>query len=305
MTSRSAAPAPPAGDHALALAWGAWTELGVSGWTATHGRWAIDPEPVVFLVAFLGDRDPRLRDETTDWCVAHWRFLSKARLKSLARRFPAVALGGFGEFAATVSAHAPVSWPGAGRPRAWVPTGRSELPPLERPSLAWLRLRAAFGIGARSEILRVLLSGPDRAMTLTGLADATSYTKRNVTDAADALHRAGLLAAVREGNRLNYRLARRAALEALLGSLPDIRPDWVAVVRVAMELVSLEDTLVRATPRTAAVKVAQTLQRIQPDLTALRLALPGAEPATPAGWSARRDAANRVLAGWAHGQWPV
>lgn len=29
-------------DHGVALAWGAWAELGVSGWTATHQSWASD-----------------------------------------------------------------------------------------------------------------------------------------------------------------------------------------------------------------------------------------------------------------------
>lgn len=34
-------------DRALALAWGAWAELGVSGWASTHGNWAVDPEPLI------------------------------------------------------------------------------------------------------------------------------------------------------------------------------------------------------------------------------------------------------------------
>ena len=88
---------PPSGtliDQAVALAWGAWTELGVSGWTATHRDWAVDPEPLVLFTGRLGDTDPRLRDEATDWCVQHWRYVSKTRLKNLQRRQPVADAGG-------------------------------------------------------------------------------------------------------------------------------------------------------------------------------------------------------------------
>ena len=70
-------------DDALALAAGAWSELGVSGWISSHADWAIDPEPLILFTVWLGDADPRLRDESTDWCVQNWRFISKARLKNL------------------------------------------------------------------------------------------------------------------------------------------------------------------------------------------------------------------------------
>ena len=93
-------------DQSLALAWGAWTQLGVSGWTSTHGDWAVDPEPLILFTAWLGDADPRLRDEATDWCVQNWRHISKARLKNLLREQPDDVAAAFGEFGATVAAHA-------------------------------------------------------------------------------------------------------------------------------------------------------------------------------------------------------
>ena len=54
------------------LCWGAWSELGVSGWSRTHMTWAIDPEPLIVFTA-IADLDPRLRDEALDWCIRNSR----------------------------------------------------------------------------------------------------------------------------------------------------------------------------------------------------------------------------------------
>lgn len=89
---------------------------------------------------------------------------------------------------------------------------RSTLPPLDRPSLVWLRLRAMFGLGARTEILPYLLSRTGGAVSVAQLADATGYTKRNVAEACETLERAGVLAVRSVANRFYYYLARRAAL---------------------------------------------------------------------------------------------
>lgn len=40
---------------------------------------AISPEPLILFTAGLGDADPRLRDEATDWCVRYGRYVSAAR----------------------------------------------------------------------------------------------------------------------------------------------------------------------------------------------------------------------------------
>jgi hypothetical protein len=181
MTSKPRHPPDSVTRQALLLAAGCWAELGVSGWTASHGDWAIDPEPLIIFTAWMRDRDPRLRDESTDWCIRNWRHVSKARLKTLLQTQPPETLDAFGEFAATVGKHAGVTWPNATSPRRYTVTGRSNLPSLERPSLAWLRIRSTFGLSTRAEILRCLLSS-DRAMSTRALATATAYTKRTVVE---------------------------------------------------------------------------------------------------------------------------
>jgi hypothetical protein len=92
-------------EHALDLVWSLWAELGVSGWTRRHVSHAIDPEPLILFTAFLGDADPRLRDEATDWCIAYGRYVSAARLRNLLIGEESTVREAFGEFAATVNAH--------------------------------------------------------------------------------------------------------------------------------------------------------------------------------------------------------
>lgn len=300
-------PAETFAEQALTLAWGAWAELGVSGWasTSTHRTWAIDPEPLILFTAFLGDRDPRLRDEATDWCVRNWRFVSKTRLKNLLRSQPEAVRGAFGEFAATVGAHAGITWPGATEPRSYTVTGRSTLPPLDRPSLVWLRLRAMFGLGARTEILRYFLSRATRPASVAGLATATGYTKRNVAEECETLERAGVLAVRSLANRFYYSLARRSELERFVGALPDVRPDWTAMLNIARELVGLEQQVGLAPQRTLPVKVRQTLRRIEDDLAEFDIEPPSEDVRGENLWPTVRRLGIYHLGAWSLGEWPA
>lgn len=303
-TSRRRRPAATFAEQSLALASGAWRELGVSGWTSSHGDWAVDPEPLILFTAALGDADPRLRDEATDWCVRNWRHVSKARLKNLLREQPDGVQEAFGEFAATVGAHAGIIWPGGTRPRPYAVTGRSTLPRLDQPSVAWLRLRAMFGVGARAEILRRFLSTNGGLMSVAALASATSYTKRNVAEECDTLERAGVLAVRVRGNRFYYSLARRAELEAFVGELPGIRPNWSAMLNITRELVALEKRAENVAPKTFPVHVRKTLRLIEDDLYELDIEPPPENTQGADLWPTVRQLGFTHLGAWSIGQWP-
>ncbi len=304
-TSRSRKPAATLTQQALALAAGAWAELGVSGWTTTHGDWAIDPEPLMLFTAWLGDRDPRLRDEATDWCTQNWRLVSRTRLKNLLRVQPADVHDAWGEFAATIEQHAAVNWPGATTPRRYTVTGRSTMPPLARPSLIWIRLRAMFGVGARSEILRCLLATEGNGgMSVARLAIAAGFTKRNVADECDTLQRAGVLSVRSSGNRFSYSLARRTELEAFVGELPAIRPSWSAMLTVARELVTLEEAATNLSSRTLPVRVRKTLRLIDDDLAELDIDRSFDNIPGPDLWGVVHDLAMVNLGEWSLGTWP-
>lgn len=295
-------PVPTFLDQGLALAWGSWAELGVSGWTATHQDWAIDPEPLVVFTAFLADADPRLREEATDWCIRNWRHISKTRIKNLVADQQAEVQEAFGALSATVSTHAGIAWPHQTEARQFTVTGRSTAPQLHQPSMVWLRLRALFGLGARAEILRYFLT-TDTAprASVAAIATAIQYTKRNVADECDALADAGMLAVRTVRNRFVYALAKRIELESLVAPLPPIRPNFATILDVAREMIQLERQVESSAVRTLPVKARKTLDRIELDLDEL-----GIEPPIATGsdlWPAMQQLGTDTLAAWSLGRW--
>jgi hypothetical protein len=289
-------------DHQLSLIWGAWSELGVSGWQRTHGDWAVDPEPLIIATAALEDDDPRLRDEALDWCISQWRYVSRVQLKNLLRGQPGHVQEAWGPFAATVTEHAGVNWPRATEAIAYQTTGKTVLDSMDRPSRSWLRLRGMFGLGARTEILRFFLSGHRRA-TVATIAEHARYAKRVVADECDTLQKAGVLQSQQVANRFYYRLNRSSALAEFVGEVAPIRPDWTALFRVTSELVALERSAERVSNDALMVEAHRVAKSLEADLDALCIEdLPElTEPGDY--WPAVRDFAERYMGAWAKGKW--
>jgi hypothetical protein len=286
----------------VALVWGAWVELGVRGWQRTHRDWAVDPEPLIIRTALLGDADPRLRDEALDWCVHYWRYVSRVRLRNLLREQSAESLDQWGEFAATVNKHSKANWPHASEEIRYTITGRSSLGSMDQPSRAWLRLRAVFGLGARTEILRYFLSG-HRLGSVATIASRVGYAKRNVADECDSLQKAGVLKKRQVGNRFYYTLVRATELQDFVGSLAPYRPDWAALFEVTSALVALEVSAGTMPVDVITVEAFRVAQLLDEPLDSL-----GIEDRPPLTlpddyWPAVRDFAQRHLSAWSAGQW--
>lgn len=301
MTS-SAKPSRPCSSGIFDLAWGAWSELGISGWGRTHQGWLIDPEPLIILTAVLGDGDPRLRDGASGWCRTHRPYVSRARLRNLARR---------------VAPHAGRSMEGletaidrltAGRSvRSTVPrlAGERAKPStvrLDRPSLVSLRLRAICGLGARTEILRIFLDPIRRDLTVADLTELSGYTKRSVGDDCEILHRAGVLDVRTAGNRFHYSMAKRSELISLVGRLPTISPDWTALMSFLVRLLTLEGQEAKAGADTQMVEAHKAVRELGPELHRLALRPPDGlvgQDLVPAfrAWAAK------VVDAWASGRW--
>jgi len=290
-------------DHSVGLASSAWAELGVSGWARAHDDWAVDPEPLILFTAWLGDTDPRLRDEATDWCIHNWRYVSKVRLRNLLRDESDEVRESFGEFAATVNAHAGVAWPKATEARVYQVTGRSSGPQLERPSMVWLRLRAMFGLGARTEILRYFLSSDQGTRSVAKIAESAGYMKRNVAEECETLERAGVLAVRSVRNRFYYSLARKRELRAFVGEFPSVIPQWSSVLRIASELVKLDRDADRLSQRVFAVNAHRTLNTLFDALDEIGIEGPE-EREGPAFGPAVQEWAAELLSQWASGRWP-
>lgn len=223
----------------LSRAWTQWIALGVDA-VGERNDAVVDPEALVALTAELGDADARLRDVSTDWCVAYGRYVNGSRLKQVVRELgtPPEAIG---EYVATVAAAGGPAWPMATQPRPdYVSRGKARLDSaLPKPRLR-IRLRAAFGVNARADVLAALLVAPENGLSVADLARKTRFTKPNVAFAVDALVLAGLLEARAVGNE--RRVTSIRAGEILPGLRPPVeQPDWVAQFGVALEVLRFED----------------------------------------------------------------
>ncbi len=225
--------------HALEFCTGVWVELGVSGWERTHQRWMIDAENLIVWTSRISIYDPRLRDEALDWCIHNWKHISQVRLRNIVSTQSLEDVEKWASFAGTVNKHASISWPFAGESISYNVTGKSRLRPFSEPSLLALRMRANFGISARTEVLQHFFLQPERSLTAAMLSQATNYAKRNVSEACEAMVAGGILSSTLSGNRFYYRLTSSEFLQAIAGELPQIRPNWNALVKILDGLVGI------------------------------------------------------------------
>jgi DNA-binding transcriptional ArsR family regulator len=223
----------------LNRAWIQWAALGVDA-TVERDDAVVDPEALIALTAELGDADARLRDLSTDWCVAFGRYVNGSRLKQVARELgtPGDAIG---EYVATIAAAGGPGWPMATRPRPdYVRREKARLDSAESWPRLRIRLRAAFGVNARADILAALLATSPGGLNAADLARQTRFTKPSIASALDALLLAGLVTARPVANE------RRFALPPGVPILPGLRPpvpqsDWVARFAVALEVLRFSE----------------------------------------------------------------
>jgi len=222
----------------LDRAWIQWIALGVDA-VGERDDAVVDPEALIALTSELGDADARLRDVSTDWCVAYGRYINGSRLKQVVRelRTPPEAIG---EYVATVAASGGPAWPMATEPRPeYSSRGKARLESARSRSRLRIRLRAAFGVNARADVLAALLVAPQNGLSVADLARKTRFTKPTTAFAVDALVLAGLLEARTVGNERLLLLAKPG--EILPGLRPPIvQPDWVARFGVALEVLRFD-----------------------------------------------------------------
>ncbi|CAN5209652.1 hypothetical protein BH23ACT9_BH23ACT9_37160 [soil metagenome] len=178
----------------LDLAWGWWTEMGVPGARHTAVQTTLHPEALVVFTASLVRHDARLREGVIGWLLAHGHHLGSRQVLAVANRLPAVPAG-MGAFSATLAQAGGPTWAGhgAGTPIPGSYTALDRPLRLDRPSMALLRLRAALGVHARSEILAVLGGGDAPTLTHGELSAYIASTPRNVRLALDDLGAAGVV----------------------------------------------------------------------------------------------------------------
>lgn len=219
-------------ERLLDLGWSLWTALGVPGQLDHHGDCAIDPEPLILFSAGLGDADPRLRDEVTDWCIRYGQLISGTRLRNLLPEDNDELRAHYGELAATLAQCSSLRWPAPTVARQHVPRDRSSLQAFVRPSQLSMRLRAVLGVGARADIVQVFLSRPDAAFGAADLAAETGFMKRSVAQTLETFRLGGLLQAFPVRNQLHFRLPLGGAehLAQQFAPMPTAFVRWSAVL---------------------------------------------------------------------------
>ncbi len=255
----------------LNRAWIQWIALGVDA-TGERDDAVVDPEALIALTAELGDADARLRDVSTDWCVAYGRYVNGSRLKQVVRELgtPPEAIG---EYVATVAAAGGPAWPMATQPRSdYTTRGKARLDSaLVLPRLR-IRLRAAFGVNARADVLAALLAAPKTGLSVADLTRQTRFTKPNVAFAVDALVLAGLLEARAVGNERRVALTANGKILPGLGP-PVVQPDWVTRFGVALEVLRFEDR--DAMPRSVrAIEARRVVESVRDRITSEGLPQP-------------------------------
>jgi hypothetical protein len=218
--------------------------------------WAADPEALLLLSFELGREEPRLFDETLDWLLVNERLVSLHRLRNLAvdeedqalsraviqwlgqwrrknaQQLPAELDSRLDAVPLLLDERIPVeradpAFLANGFLKSWnEPARRSVQPDLTLPINFAFRMRSLLGVGARAEVVRVLLTVDAPAMSLQAIAASSGFNKRNVQEAAAALRAAGAANSWTLGNEQRLDLPREPWLKMLSLDRPPLQVDW-------------------------------------------------------------------------------
>lgn len=212
---------------AVAAVWRQWSALGapISG-TPTGS--VVDPEALILLSCALRDDERRLDDVLAWWAGVGAALLSVQRARTLARGFPASSRKGLATFARAALDSGDTRWKAlatGGGDDALVSRGkRGREPDLAAFPLLMLRLRAAFSVGVKADVLSVLITMGGTDATVRELVRATGYTASAVRRASQEMRAARVVLGT--SNRPASYYADISAWSAFLGLDTEKRGEW-------------------------------------------------------------------------------
>lgn len=220
-------------------------------------RGLVDPEALVLLSLALIDSEKRFADVLHDWTARNSELLSVQRIKNLADGYPSsvqndirVRLAWFARVALTagkdlrwrslangtdadlrgparsqiesMDAYLRGARVSTGSATSAIPKSRAVRARLADPPALLLRLRRAFGVGVKADIIGYLLGRAGEWVTVRDLGDATAYTPAAIRRAAEDLTAAQFIQS-REDQPASYRADRAPWMKLL-----DLRepPPW-------------------------------------------------------------------------------
>ena len=187
----------------------------------------IDLEALVAVTSELADVESRVTDVALDWCIAYGQAINVSRLKNVAAEIP-VEETRLGTFAGTLAAAGGPRWPFATQGRPYRSRGKVLVRDLGDSSRLVWRIRAAFGVNARSDVLAALLVLPDAPISIAELSRRTRFTKRNVALAVASMGLAGVVDIERYGNGDRVHLPSSSPLRGWLIPSPTVDIDWTS-----------------------------------------------------------------------------
>jgi hypothetical protein len=266
----------------LNLAWSLWTELGVAGIKQNHQNVLVLIEELVIFTSVLTEIDPRLRDESLDWCSQFYHFISISRLKSLMKDFEELAGESFSKYASSLNNITKANWP------VFIDTPplkinlshKSILRPHASSALLNIRARALFGTGARADIVTFFLVHPNTNFSIAEVAE-TGYSKRNLAEVLDDLHFGSLFDRLMQGNQQRYRLNKNSPLFQMLKPIPEYAPPWHLVFKVLLTLRAYIHRIESYSESTKVVELRNCLKEQEKSLQKLGLKPPPFENSFP------------------------
>jgi len=224
-------------ELAVQVAWTQWASLGSSARPTEPSRrpLIIDPEALILLSLRLQAEERRLTDLLRWWAHTGTALTSLQRIRTLAGDLPEDDQARLGQFARWASSAGHKTWAKYAHER-----GDDEPPPrqLKGPDELWLsnagtlmlRMRAAFGVGAKSDVLTFLIGLRGDQVTVSAISRAVSYTETAVRSVVKEMAMARLIHETSDRPAL-YRTPHRPWAELLelhaSGDGPEpVGPGW-------------------------------------------------------------------------------
>jgi hypothetical protein len=248
-------------DHLAAFVWSQWGDMGLLASSSRKDEWAADPEALLLLTLEVGREEPRLFDEVLDWLLVNERLVSLQRLRNFAvdesdRALSRSAIEWLAQWRRRSSSRPSLE---ADPDLEAAPLFLNERIPVREPDPAFLangllknrveparrsgppdlalsvnfafRMRSLLGVGARAEVVRVLLTSDAPGMSLQAIAAASGFAKRNVQEAAASLRAAGAVTSWSLGNEQRFDLPREPWLHLLSLERAPMHRNWPQLFR--------------------------------------------------------------------------
>lgn len=259
-------------DTLLTLIWSLWGELGVASHIRNHKQCMVSLEELIILTALLAEVDPRLRDEALDWCYHFHSYVSISRLRTLINALDESVYGPISLFAATLNSMTQSNWPVLVKvsPLNITLSCKSKPPSCQLPALLNLRLRKLYGVGARADLLTLVMTQGKTTFTASEAVDL-GYNKKTIANILDNFVDSGFFTSIFIGNKKEYNFIKINELKRMIGALPNIVPPWFHFLKFVLSMRNILQSSNKKTKVTNSIDFINNIKNIETTLKNLNL----------------------------------